>query len=623
MQDYDFRTRALFKSDHPGAEREQALSGLQGDLGSRLFQAFSKGDIGTAFQRCLSRLDSDRNVGLRVRIAWSPNKSSLNAIAAAPWELIRRPQSGDFLSRRSRFPVSRFLQGMTPITQLKVNGPLKILIVTSQPTDISPVDAKQEELDIHRAFRKRHDVEVTSESPILERVRDRIADDGINVLHFIGHGNFDPSTSEGTVVFTNKKGLATRWAGDMFAEYVTDLPSLRMVVLSSCYGAALPRLNGQDPFLTIAPSLLQRAEIPAVVAMQFPLSNLAATTFARRFYQRIAVGTPVDVAACEGRLAIHALRSTPSRLEWPLPVVFMRVEDGHILQPSGATDSEARTNATVTNEDSALDSRQEVGRGLRSSPPRSAAIKVGIRLSSNAVEFPPQSRFDHIFEFDEPSPKRGDAAPPLGNLTAIAQQAEVCLAPLAINQRPIALEIQAPWSVAFSAGWALRAKSAVDLRVHSQRPDGTKVWFALDTPPPEGSLWELDSRTLERGVPDVALVASVSENVSENVEYFLETTGAPSVGRLIYANCHPVPGPEALRSGAHARRLAQQLAQVIRQRTPAETHGWLHLFVAAPAAFSLFLGQLAPSFGPLRLYRQRRIPGRAEFDFEAHVDLRP
>jgi ribosomal protein L32 len=70
------------------------------------------------------------------------------------------------------------------------------------------------------------------------------------------------------------------------------------------------------------------AGIPAVVAMQFPISDEAAILFSGTFYPLLAQGDPVDVAVAEGRRAIRLGNS--STMEWGTPVLFMRAPNGRL-----------------------------------------------------------------------------------------------------------------------------------------------------------------------------------------------------------------------------------------------------------------------------------------------------
>ena len=70
-------------------------------------------------------------------------------------------------------------------------------------------------------------------------------------------------------------------------------------------------------------------EIPAVIAMQFEISDEAAIVFAEGFYSSLANGSPVDAAVAAARLAMFARRNDD--IEWGTPALYMRVPDGRIF----------------------------------------------------------------------------------------------------------------------------------------------------------------------------------------------------------------------------------------------------------------------------------------------------
>ncbi len=97
-----------------------------------------------------------------------------------------------------------------------------------------------------------------------------------------------------------------------------------LVVLNACEGA---RSDPTDPFAGTAQSLIQQG-IPAVVAMQFEITDPAAITFAHELYGAIADGYPLDAAVAEARKAIWA---NGNQVEWATPVLYLRAPDGRIF----------------------------------------------------------------------------------------------------------------------------------------------------------------------------------------------------------------------------------------------------------------------------------------------------
>jgi hypothetical protein len=63
---------------------------------------------------------------------------------------------------------------------------------------------------------------------------------------------------------------------------------------------------------------------------------MTAVRFSLKFYQEVAAGSPVDRAAQNGRRAI-GLATQYKRRDFATPVIFMRVEDGHLFVREGET----------------------------------------------------------------------------------------------------------------------------------------------------------------------------------------------------------------------------------------------------------------------------------------------
>ena len=108
-----------------------------------------------------------------------------------------------------------------------------------------------------------------------------------------------------------------------------DHAALRLIFLNACEGA---RSGRRDSFAGIAQHLV-RGGLPAVLAMQFPVSDDAAIALAQVFYQALADGYPADAALSEARKAIAALGNP---LEWATPVLFSRSDDNRLIElPQG------------------------------------------------------------------------------------------------------------------------------------------------------------------------------------------------------------------------------------------------------------------------------------------------
>ena len=100
---------------------------------------------------------------------------------------------------------------------------------------------------------------------------------------------------------------------------------MRLAFLNACEGA---RSGPADLFAGVAQTLVQK-RLPAVIAMQYSITDPAAIHVAHEFYQAIADGYPVDAALAEARKALYR---EGNQLEWGTPVLFMRASDGVLWQ---------------------------------------------------------------------------------------------------------------------------------------------------------------------------------------------------------------------------------------------------------------------------------------------------
>ena len=150
-----------------------------------------------------------------------------------------------------------------------------------------------------------------------------------HIFHFIGHGTLSPDTQEGVLIFEDDKARGRAVAASTLGTLLRDHSSLRVAVLNACEGG---RTAEDDAFSGTAQALLQQG-IPAVVAMQSPISDRAAICFSREFYSAIRDGCPLDFALAEARKAIFA---DVNELEWATPVLYLRSPDARMFSSAFA-----------------------------------------------------------------------------------------------------------------------------------------------------------------------------------------------------------------------------------------------------------------------------------------------
>jgi hypothetical protein len=248
-----------------------------------------------------------------------------------PWELLYRDPQG-FLSLL--IAITRFVAvGGQRIRSLLTEPPLKILIVSAAPNGFPALDSAKEIGRIRESLRadiEAGSVKIIERSNIpIDAARDIARDECVHVLHFIGHGAFN--NEHPVLAFADADGTGALVTADVFAANLAGIDSLRLVFLNACDSA---RQSTTTSMVGIAPKLIQRAGLPAVLAMQTRILDSSAIEFSQGFYGELARGGRIDDAAREGRLRIfnrHSLEPRYQR-EFIVPVLFLRPADAKLIE---------------------------------------------------------------------------------------------------------------------------------------------------------------------------------------------------------------------------------------------------------------------------------------------------
>lgn len=293
-------------------------------FGHQLFHAVFTGELlgqlRTSMDRC-----HEHGRGLRIRL----RLKGVPALAELPWEFLYDIEQDHFLATSTLTPMVRYLDLPQTVPTLRVRPPLRVLVVLAGPRNLPNLDAEGEwerlktslaPLEANGAIQLERLPTAT-----LDCLRRRARGEPFHILHFIGHGGFDQTAGDGVLHFEDPKGMSDPIPGQLLGNILRDHDCLRLAVLNACEGA---RQSNQDPFSGVAQSLCQQ-RLPAVVAMQFEISDDAAKTFAEEFYGAIADGLPVDAAVSESRKALFSGRFGQ---EWATPVLYMRSSSGVLFE---------------------------------------------------------------------------------------------------------------------------------------------------------------------------------------------------------------------------------------------------------------------------------------------------
>ena len=288
--------------------------------GTRLFDSLVAGDVQRLWIRAETRIG---NGGLRVRLAIQPPR-----VAALPWEALFDRDRNRLLAASGRTPLvrmetqSRYLPAPRPLNN---RAPLNILVAAAEdPYGEIDVAAQQRTLADLFAGLPDDQVRVHQRSgrfSVVDLAQEVAAND-IDLLHLISHGQADS-----LLLWHNGQPVAVE-AGAV-STALERAETLRLVYLSACLAG---QSSARVAFTTVGPQLLQLG-IPAVIAMQFAVSDADAMAFADMFYRELLTGPcpgAVDAAMGYARSSLYALN--PDAFSFGTPVLWLNAPDGVVFQ---------------------------------------------------------------------------------------------------------------------------------------------------------------------------------------------------------------------------------------------------------------------------------------------------
>ncbi|MDJ0837098.1 MAG: CHAT domain-containing protein [Acidobacteriota bacterium] len=264
--------------------------------------------------------------GLRIRIRLDEQQQSLGRY---PFEAMyfndlpikdHLSAFGDLTLVRTISSSSQDRQDYLPRPEA-ISPPLRILMAVAQPDNMPDLNAGQEIAALlQSANLPGIQVSILEKGVTVAALIERARVFRPHILHMICHGGYDADEGRGFLYLED--GPAH---GDVLRGYLAGIPTLRLVTLNACQGS---RGSEADLFSAVAMGIFT-LNIPAVVAMQYKITNLAAIEFAKHFYSQLAMGWPIDEAMTMTRLHLRReIRGTP---EWATPVLYMATRDGDLF----------------------------------------------------------------------------------------------------------------------------------------------------------------------------------------------------------------------------------------------------------------------------------------------------
>ncbi|MBN1149057.1 MAG: SUMF1/EgtB/PvdO family nonheme iron enzyme [Anaerolineales bacterium] len=382
---------ALLRS---GGRRRQTLTAEEQAVrafGAALFEALLAGGVRDCYQASLAQ-SAAQGLGLRLRL-----RIAAPELAALPWEYLYDARQAEYTCLSAHTPLVRYPEAPQPIRPLAVALPLRVLGVIADPQDQERLEVERERERLERALgdlQRRGAAALTwLENPDWRALLRALHGGPWHIFHFIGHGGFDAQADQGLVVLTGDDGRSQPLSAVELARLLADHRPLRLAVLNACLGA----YGGAHDLFSSVAAVLARRGLPAVLAMQYEITDRAAIEFSQAFYKALADGLPVDAAVSEARKALSL--AVANSLEWGVPALYMRAENGALFE--WAADHGPRTTGQAAAKAAAGDTYNvtiigsqgiAVGEGAQASAEAPRREAPGLRPAEKPSAPPPADR---------------------------------------------------------------------------------------------------------------------------------------------------------------------------------------------------------------------------------------
>ena len=290
-------------------------------------------------------------------------------ILSLPWELLRDPRGTYLLHENPRIAIRRKFAGVgggRSAARVQPKEQVRVLMVVSRPSDAGFLDPRAEGLALLEAIGDVSDrVAVEFLRPAtLDKLIERLEDDrlpAVDIVHFDGHGAFDPdgrlherakmsdpvaatkadakaAANTGYLLFEDGEGKSALITAETLGDML-NRQRVSAIILSACQSAAV---GGDDALGSVAARLTQ-AGIPSVLAMQYSVLAVTARQLFSKFYGFLLRGQGVGEALENARRDLYLNKERGERprgkdrvvlkvQDWFLPALYQVGNDGALFQ---------------------------------------------------------------------------------------------------------------------------------------------------------------------------------------------------------------------------------------------------------------------------------------------------
>jgi CHAT domain len=359
-------------------------------LGEHLYATIFSGEVERGLQEARRAARSGASV-LRVLLGF---QSVTDELAQLPWELLYH--NGEFLANEHRLVLARNLSQHPKQVQTIPTPPLVVAFLVTVPDTKAYHDQREQLL---QALPEPSEYSASISSMVLDHWDEDEAAKLLStppypqVVHVIGVCRQIRDQDEDVLQIYLDDGETVDWRSprmlvNLFSlnEELPPSDQVRLVVLHLCEPSPL---DFRVTFERLAPELVRKG-IPAVLAMQYPLSGRAAGRFVKKLYEALGEGRTIEQAVQRARSDLY-VKFEQDRL-FGSPVLYMQSVESRLLplssgSPAGADAGPSSVSATQAPPRSSLEFLLQQLDGIQAPPDlRGEAEKILREIG----DWPPQ-----------------------------------------------------------------------------------------------------------------------------------------------------------------------------------------------------------------------------------------
>lgn len=280
------------------------------DLGSELWAGLIAEDRGRAVAEAIAVSDTLLQIRLSLppeleEVPWECLYDGTKFLAAEPgWSVVRDPP----LERATARPVSN------------LKSELRVLAVIPEGAGLR---VEEELRNLRLAVKQVENLQISDLRGRVtpEKILKGLDESSPDIFHFVGHGTLDSAGNVTIRLNSEDDGNSEFWIpADNFALILAAHP-VKLAVFNCCYGGHSTR----NSISGLGPLLLHR-NIPAIVAMRYPVADQVALRFSEAFYGALLRAENhgrVDVALQHARFRLCLNATTDQWRSFITPILYL------------------------------------------------------------------------------------------------------------------------------------------------------------------------------------------------------------------------------------------------------------------------------------------------------------